>query len=221
MKLPAAPRLSVDMPVLVCFAVRQEARFFKPAPDLPGEILVTGIGGKRAGDSVSRRLASGKRPGLVLTCGFAGGLNPAHPLGRVLFDSEGAPEWVQRWVSSGAVPGRFVHSDRVVVTAAEKARLYRETGADAVEMESSVIVRLCRECGIPVTVLRVISDTAGEDLPMDFNRYSRPDGSLSVPRLLLGMAASPGAVPRLIRFNRCLTKAAQALGAVLFRGLLA
>src|SRR5437870_12751363 len=62
---------------LVCFAVKEEARFFKPSIQwpIPVRLAITGIGERNAAESV-RRLIESSRPGFVLTCGFAGGLNP-------------------------------------------------------------------------------------------------------------------------------------------------
>lgn len=196
--------------VLVCFAVREEALSFTAPINPVTDILLTGIGRQKASQTVTRYLASHK-PGLVLTCGFAGGLKPGHELGRVLFDdSEGGP-FRARFTSHGAQPGRFVHSDRVLTTAREKARLFESTGGDAVEMESSAVAAACRERGLPIIIARAISDTAEEDLPMDFNRFSRADGSLSMPRLLLGIARSPSAIPELITFQSRLRQAARRL----------
>ena len=117
----------------------------------------------------------------------------------------------------GVQPGRFVHSDRVVVTAREKQALFEASKADAVEMESSTIEDTCRERDIPTLVLRVISDTATEDLPVDFNRFTGPDGGLQMPRLLLGIAQSPAVVPALVAFQRRLRMAARNLAAALER----
>lgn len=205
-----------DVPAqaLVCFAVRQEAQFFT-APTKPiTDVLITGIGVRNASQAVSDYLRS-HQPRLILTCGFAGGLNPAHPLGQVLFDDADAGIFQNQLSIPGTLKGRFAHSDRVIVTAAEKAQLKEKTGADAVEMESSAIVGIGREHGIPVMVLRVISDTAAENLPMDFNRYSNEDGSLNMPSLLLGIAGSPTSIPALIRFQGRLKQAARQLGATL------
>lgn len=204
--------------VLVCFAVREEAQFFT-APSRPAtDVLITGIGVRNASRALSDYLSS-HQPQLVLTCGFAGGLNPTHRLGQVLFDAANGAGFEENVASSGALPGRFVHSERVVVTAGEKATLFNATGADAVEMESSAIVAACRERKIPVLVIRGISDGAAEDLPMDFNRFSRPDGSLSIPRLLLGVARSPGVIRGLMRFRSRLNQASKSLGATLERFL--
>ena len=204
--------------MLVCFAVREEAQGFTVPSKPITDALVTGIGVSNASKALSSYLSS-HQPRLVLTCGFAGGLNPAHSLGQVLFDAQDGGEFRAKVANSGALAGRFAHSDRVVVTAGEKSHLLDATGADAVEMESSTIVATCRERDIPVIVLRVISDTALEDLPMDFTRFSRPDGSLSMPRLLAGIAKSPSTVPGLVRFQGRLKQAAQNLAVTLERFL--
>jgi len=203
--------------VLVCFADRSETRGFNPPADPVTATIITGIGLRRAEQALRHAFAH-HSPRLVLTCGFAGGLNPDHQLGQVLFETD-AEQWRASLLKAGALPGRFIHSNRVLVTAAEKAALFQSTQGDAVEMESSVLRGVCREYGVPCVTVRVISDAVGEDLPLDFNRFARADGSLSVPQLLVGLARQPGAVPELIRFNRRLGIAARALGVVLRRFL--
>ena len=79
----------------------------------------------------------------MITSGFAGGLNPELTAGTVVFDEDIEAGMTSRLQSCGAVPAQFHCSRRVAVTAAEKAELWRTTGADAVEMESSVIRTIC------------------------------------------------------------------------------
>jgi hypothetical protein len=211
---PAGPRELSSHAVLICFAVPEEARFFRPPTGFPSRRVVTGIGARNAKTAIQDQLAR-EVPRMVLTCGFAGGLAPEHPLGQVLYDDSQAGPLQGRLADLGLQQGRFVHSDRVLVTPSEKARLREVTMADAVEMESSVIVTACRKQGVPVLVLRVISDTADESLPMDFNQYARVDGGVAMGRLLLGIAGHPAVIPRLIAFRRRLNRAAQALGGAL------
>ena len=101
------------------------------------------------------------------------------------------------------------------MTAVEKQALWKSTAADAVEMESGVIREICRAEEIPSTTVRVISDTAEEDLPLDFNALMTPDFRINFLKLGLAVARSPGKIPRLLRFQKQTAQAARALAAAL------
>src|SRR5665213_813155 len=100
-----------QMSTLVCFALKEEAAPFRKiaagnAATAQAEILLTGIGRQNAEKFLREFLNSCRRrgnetqikkesetphvvsyePTLVLTCGFAGGLNPELKLGDVIFE---------------------------------------------------------------------------------------------------------------------------------------
>ena len=162
---------------LICVALEAEAKYI---PDkfweLFNQILVTDIGRQNAEKSL-RNFFLEKHTRRVFSCGFAGGLNPNLKVGDVVFET--ADENLRAGLLRvGATPAIFFCTDRIATTVAEKQKLRAETGADAVEMESAVIHEICREHGIPCATVRVISDTAHEDLPLDFNALSKPDKNL-------------------------------------------
>jgi adenosylhomocysteine nucleosidase len=66
--------------------------------------------------------------------------------------------------------------------------------------------------GVPFYCIRVISDEAGEDLPLDFNRFRKPDGRLSRARILAGVLQHPGKIPALMKLDRSANLASRALG---------
>jgi hypothetical protein len=82
-------------------------------------------------------------------------------------------------------------------------------------MESSVIRGLCRERGVPAATVRVISDAADEDLPIDFNELMTPDGGLRFGGLIARVLLGPGRIPGLMRLQRATASAARALGPAL------
>jgi len=220
--------------VLACFPLKEEAApFRKIAAGKPGVIiLLTGMGRRNAERSLRDSLAA-HSPELVLTCGFAGALNPDLNLGEVAFEladwKDGLHESLpvsevrdspssslrQKLIAAGAKSAKFFCADRVATTAVEKQKLRRETGADAVEMESAAVHAVCRERGIPCVTVRVVSDTAGEDLPLDFNQLSKPDQSLDYAKLFLAIVKSPGKIGSLMKLQKQTQFAAERLAEVL------
>ena len=243
------------MHLLICFALKEEAAPFRKMAAGTGaaaqgaSILITGIGRKNAEKSVreflaahsggasvpaSRLVSSLAPPELVLTCGFAGGLNPDLKPGEVVFETANAPlapslsppggERVSartgeglfsKLSAAGAKPVKFFCDDRIATTVAEKKKMRAETGADAAEMESEAIHAICRERGIPCATVRVISDTANEDLPLDFNALSKPDLSLDYVKLAWAIARSPGKIGALLKLQKRTRFAAEQLASVL------
>lgn len=201
---------------LVCFAVKEEAKFFLPHLSRAGSVQgwVTGMGRRNAAESIREAVAA-VEPECVLTCGFAGGLNPELSLGAVVFDHDFDAGVEKPLLEIGAVPATFHCSKRVAITAREKRELWGTTGADVVEMESSVIRNLCHEWKIPSATIRVISDTAQDDLPLDFNALMTSDDRIHFGRLALAVLSSPRKIPQLIAFQRQTMTAARELGRVL------
>jgi adenosylhomocysteine nucleosidase len=243
------------MSVLVCFALKEEAAPFHPvAARHPGVItLIVGIGRANAEKSVRSFLNSCRsrgdetqiknqaetphvvsyEPKLVLTCGFAGGLNPDLKLGDVVFEignrrdefhesqtkNEARDLIGDSWNSSlrakllaaGAKPAKIHCADRIATTVAEKSALRAATGADVVEMESGAIAAVCAEKNISCVTVRVISDTANEALPLDFNALAKPDKSLDFGKLAWAIAKSPGKIGALMQLQKKTKFAAQQL----------
>jgi nucleoside phosphorylase len=208
-----------ELGTLVCFALEQEAAPFRRLavriPDV--KILVTGIGARNAESSLRRFLAQNLTK-QILTCGFAGGLNPELECGDVVFMT-GYPMWEDRLSESGARLATFISSPHIATTAAEKNQLRSRTGADVVEMESEAILAVCRERRIPSAMVRVVSDTAEEDLPLNFNLFTRPDMSLHYGRLAWAIGKSPWKIFALLRLHRRTSRAAQQLANVLAKAL--
>jgi adenosylhomocysteine nucleosidase len=197
--------------VLFCFAVEQEAKFFSQ----PGmEILITGIGRENAERKLHGAL---KEEGyqLVLSCGFAGGLNPYLTTGTVVFSTDEDAGLTPALLAAGACPVVFHSIDRVATTVAEKKVLWETTGADAVEMESQIIRAICRAHQIPSATIRVISDAAHENLPLDFNVLLTAEQELNYGKLILALLGSPGKIPAILRLQRQTQLAAKNLASVL------
>jgi adenosylhomocysteine nucleosidase len=181
-----------------------------------GALEIVGVGLRAA--CLEERLA-GARPGLVVSAGTCGALAPHLRRGDLV-----VPEVVIGLDGSRAVvdapPGLARHGTLLSVAAlAEtpeaKARLWVETGALAADMESGAVVAWARARGVPVVVVRGVSDTAGQTVPSDLAGLVEPGGrvrrgqairvALNRPRALAdalalgrGTAAALAAVARVL-----------------------
>jgi adenosylhomocysteine nucleosidase len=153
-------------------------------------LVANGAGERR----IERVLRTKRDVDKILSIGFCGALDPGLRVGDVL---EG----------SG-----ILTSHRVAVTAAEKRALREQTGASAVEMEAGAVEAKAREWGVPFGCIKVVSDTASEDLPLDFNRCRDREGRLSRARIAFAALARPWAISGLMRLDRNCRAAAEKLG---------
>ncbi len=220
---PIGKLVQPPVDLLVCFAVKEEAKYFAVATEcfkgtLAGgmscQTWITGMGRTNAAEGI-RRAINLVRPERVITAGFAGGLNPKYKFGTVLYDQDFLADFGPELENCGAISGKFYCHKRVAITALEKAELWRSSGADAVEMESSVIRTICGEFKIPSATIRVISDDATQDLPLDFNALMTSDDRIDYKRLIWNVLSQPTRIPKLVGFQRQTTDAARKLGVVL------
>ncbi|MCC7376459.1 MAG: hypothetical protein IT581_17500 [Verrucomicrobiales bacterium] len=205
---------SIPGPVLVCFAVPQEAAPLRRMPHQGLTLRVTGMGPANARAAILQVLEQ-SRPRFVLTCGFAGGLRPDLQTGRVVFDADEDSALDAALNRTTAARARFHCANRIAVLASEKAHLRSTTDADVVEMESGVIREICLNRQIPSATIRSISDAAAEDLPLDFNRLLTARQDMHWGRLMLALARKPTAIPGLMRMQKQCTFAARQLADVI------
>ncbi|HUD47357.1 MAG TPA: hypothetical protein VMR33_11030 [Candidatus Baltobacteraceae bacterium] len=213
---PVGRLVKPPVDLLICFAVKEEMKFFRNESWKTGsiQVWVTGIGRKNAAVNIREAIAR-VQPERVISAGFAGGLNPGLKLGTVVYEQDFDAGFARELEELGAVPAKFYCHRRVAITTAEKRALWQETAADAVEMESSVIRTICREFKIPSATVRVISDDAGQDLPLDFNALMTSEDRINYLKLLWAVLSQPGRIPKLIEFQHQTLDAARKLGAVL------
>lgn len=151
----------------------------------------------------------------VVSIGYCGGLDPALVVGDIFAATE-----VRCGADAGGYPampmaaphtGRLLSGNRVAVTRAEKAELF-QSGGSAVEMEAGAVAAVAELLRLPFYCVRVVSDTAGEEMPLDFNRFRDQTGRFS--RTLIAMAAAmrPWLIPGLVRFDRNSRRASVTLG---------
>jgi adenosylhomocysteine nucleosidase len=204
-----------------------------PAPLEHGALLaVSGIGCAAAARSARTLIEAGATA--LTSWGMAGGLDVTLPCGAVLLPNEivstegksfsTARQWRERLAQAvgaccSVAAGKLVTTTRPIASVAEKARLFRETGAAAVDMESLAVAEVASEYGMPFIAVRVIVDTATDALPRAVIAAGS-DGPLRIGRLLRELARSPADVVGLIHLARRYRVAGRSLASVARNGSL-
>jgi hypothetical protein len=131
----------------------------------------------------------------IILAGLAGALDPALAVGDIVVDSASPP-------LPGFPRGKFCTADHLVATAAEKQRLFRETGCVAVEMESTIVRAMTESMPLPMFHVRAISDTADEALPPRMMDWIDDTGEPRPAKLLADLALHPRQIPTMIRLGK-------------------
>lgn len=187
------------------------------------------------GSEMAVALATAIAPGCsgIISFGIAGGLDPDLRTGTDIVASSviGAngvrialptdDRWSQILLQARpqAVHAPVLGVDAPVTEQKDKLRLFRQTGAAAVDMESHIAASVATSHGLPFAVLRVVADPARQRVPQAALHGMRPDGSLdalAVLRALWRKPADIAAMPQVARnawtAQRALARARHGLG---------
>jgi adenosylhomocysteine nucleosidase len=190
-------------------------------------LFESGPGTVRAAKA-AHALIDAYRPRLVVSSGFAGGLDPQ--LRRFdlvaadsLVNATGSeitldPADLVPWLAE--VPnlhcGRLLTFDRIVRLSAKKRQLGEQHQALAVDMESFAVVEVCRARNVPVLAVRAISDAVDDELPKDI-------GHLLAQKTFAGQLGAavgsvfrrPGAAKDLFKLHQAALEASSRLASFL------
>ena len=119
------------------------------------------------------------------------------------------------------VSGKLLSSAVAIEDVAAKAAAFGETGAVAVDMESTGVAQTAALNKLPFVAVRAIVDAAGDTLPRAVMAAGRPKVDCGSARLILGIASSPREIAPLLRLAKRYRAATSALGAVARTGALA
>ena len=143
----------------------------------------------------------------LVSFGIAGGLAPGLQSGALLLPAavrarSGAAYWVDvewhlrlgaaaRKAGLAVTVGGMLGSEAIAATATEKAALYAETNAVAVDLESHLVAAVAQRARVPFVVLRAVADPAERDLPPAALLPLTGTGRPNLPRVLLSLARHP------------------------------
>jgi adenosylhomocysteine nucleosidase len=106
--------------------------------------------------------------------------------------------------SDTVVQGGILSVEKIAVEPAAKRDLWESVGGGAfqvVDLESATYAKLAARRQIPYLVLRAVSDTASETLPLDFNAFRTPDGRINRSRVARHLIFHPHLVGPLKRLR--------------------
>ena len=183
------------------------------------DVLVTGMGARKGEPGLSLLLREGAD--ICISSGLAGALRPGLAWGEIVVarhlavlgseeKSDCDPRLVNVAIEKGATAVDTFLMSESVLGSSEMKRQCAVQG-DVVEMESYSIVTRASEKGIPSVAIRSISDTAEEELPLDFNRAINSRGEVNLTAVLAQLARHPGRLPKLLHFGKRSEEAARRL----------
>ena len=197
-------------------------------------LAVSGVGRDLAERAV-REVLEERRPGAVLSLGFAGGLAAGQRVGDLVVARDLAPapgasngpgepldpdqsligEAVRVLESLGLrhQVGGIVTASQIVSGADEKRRLGARTGALAVEEESFWIGAACRDRGVPFLAVRSIVDPVERPLPGFVASFALDAGFRSRLRHMLPIILRPWSIPAALRLGGAASAARDSLTA--------
>jgi adenosylhomocysteine nucleosidase len=204
-----------EAPILVVAALSYELASINGAAH-PGLVLLeTGEGVANAKRHLESWLEQ-RAARAVLSIGFAGALSASLQVGDLVIAREirglkdqpdGNLLSAARQVQIG-VPvhiGVALTSHNILWKAESKRALAGSLGANEigfVDMESTAIAGVCASRGVPLLIIRSISDLLDEDLPLDFNQYRNRDGRVDPRKVVNAALLRPTAFKRLFELRR-------------------
>lgn len=170
-------------------------KFFEKSP----AVLICGGIGSEAARRAAEAVISLYQPQVIISAGFAGGLDPSLNAGQMLTPRHVVDVKDGSRTDSGAGEGTLV-SFESVANVEQKAKLADAYGAHAVDMEAAAVARSAEAHGIKFMACKVISDTHDSRLPpiMQFVR----NGSFNTAGFVAHVAIRPwlwGSVVKLAR----------------------
>jgi len=166
--------------------------------------LATGMGTDRA-RRTTERLLSGVEVDRVVVVGIAGGVDASVAIGtvvdpEVVIDAASGERFVPDSTVGACPAGALWTTD--VMTGPDELPGLRAAGVVALDMETAAIAAVCRERGVPWSVVRAISDDPSDEVDDEVFAMSNADGTPNPRRVVSYVVRHPHRIGRLARLGR-------------------
>lgn len=187
--------------------MQSEAAVFAALPGNPFSFVAcAGASATRAEQAARQLVKAGARS--LLSFGVAGGLDPTLKIGdriiatKIIFPDrrEASCSLNLNILDAHKLP--IAGNNTAVLSTKDKALLFAETNAAAVDMESHGVARAAMDLGLPFGAIRVISDTAQTTIPAFALLGVKPDGGLNPLPVALHLLRRLDQLPTLLRLRR-------------------
>ena len=185
--------------IAIAFALEFECACFRARhdPRLRVGVWLLGAMGDAAGTSLKRKL-NDSVPALLVSAGFAGGLQPGLKAGDLVLGENHSDQKIvanlsldDRWHIGGVST-----APAILERAEDKRRLGLETGCLAGDLETARLAEICTEHRLPMLSVRCISDAVEDDLPVPADVLINPQTGRPDPLVLFRYLIShPSCVP--------------------------
>lgn len=196
-------------------------------------VLITGVGAQAATQAMDLMMRMADKDlyfDVCISSGLAGALCDTLDVGDIVAPKELLTEMQHADLGSdritvdaelrqlalqlGAKDANCIFTtDQILVKASQKKAC--ASRAQSVDMESFEIVKEAAAWGARSVVIRAISDSATEDLPINFNLTLSNKKEVSLGKVFLQLLKNPLALPALIRFGKQSRRAGELLAGFL------
>jgi len=180
-------------------------RFF----ETDGAVLVCGGMGAEAARRAAEAVIVLYGPSVVYSAGYAGALDPEVKVGKLIRPGRVINAGDSSSVEITGGEGVLV-SYGLMASPAQKAKLRKAFGAQAVDMEAAAVARAAEARGVRFAALKVISDEFDFELPA-LERFVDSEGRFLEMRFALFAVLRPWLWPRVIRLARDSRRATRVL----------
>jgi adenosylhomocysteine nucleosidase len=198
---------------IVCGMAAEASIVRRSVPTLAASVRVAGASEARA-ERLAQDLAARGARGLV-SFGICGALAPHLSSGILVLATEVVSEDGGECYPTNALmrealrqtalktrlvvtEERLLGTDRMILSATEKASLFEKTQAAAIDMESRAVARVAQRAGLPFAVMRAVADPANRAVPRAAQAGLGPTGRNRPLAVLAALAKDPRDLPGLL-----------------------